>query len=310
MKIKAFINPIVTGVFLITFVTACLSESSLQTPLQEAIPSKPALRYVTSHKFVKTTMEWCETHRGKYTTHTGILPQDMVDCLLPGTRGDNDKILGNAYDYLYRTTVEKPGYGLYSYVLLPANSSRGKRFLEELFKTTSFVDLIKINIENLNLIYLPTKTASLASLIPVITDGSAPPVDLFAEKFYDYALAQRLLAQICMSPSAVIKAVCETDLSRGPYLFTYTQPASGLSPAPPPYLFVDLSSVHEKAFGELIIAYKEQVKRSNYSDLVRINNFKQRILSIVLTAADTLGPITDVIKNAVLLVKGDGADHQ
>lgn len=309
MKIITVMNPIVTGVFLITFVTACYSESSRQTPAPQAVSSPSALHYVTSHKFVKSTAEWCKNHRGEFTPHAGTLPQDLVDCLLPETRGEKGKILGSVYDYLYRTTVEKPGYGLYSYVLFPAHSSRGERFLDELFKTTSYADLVEISTENLNLIYLPTKTDKLTTLIPMIMDGSAPPVDKFTSQFYDYALAQRLLAQICLSPADVVKAVCATDLTRGPYLFTYSRPASALSPAPPPYLFVDLSSVHEDAFGELVSAYKEQVKRSDYSDLARIENFKERLLNIILTSADTLGSITEAIKNAIHLVKGDSTSQ-
>ncbi|NOT85984.1 MAG: hypothetical protein HOP02_14645 [Methylococcaceae bacterium] len=309
MKAKGFIRPIMASIFLIILVTACLSPSPQQDNIQKMSLSQttPPLKYVKSEKFLKTTMAWCENHRGEYTPHKNILPEDMVDCLLPGTRGEKRQLLGNAYDYLYRNSIEKSGYGLYSYVLLPTHSSRGERFLEALFKTTSFVDLIKINVGNLNLIYLPTKANKLSALIPSIADGSAPPVDLFAKQFYDYALAQGLLAQICTSPTIEIKAVCESDLSRGPYLFTYTQPASSLAPASPPYLFVDLSSVHEAAFGELISAYKEQVKRSDFSDLIRINNFKERLLSIMLTAADTINPITDAIKNAIHMVKGDSA---
>ena len=82
--------------------------------------------------------------------------------------------------------------------------------------------------------------------------------------------------------------------------------ASALSPAPPPYLFVDLSSVHEDAFSELVSAYKEQVKRSDYSDLARIDNFKQRLLNITLTAAGAFGSITDAI---IHLIKSDGSDQ-
>jgi hypothetical protein len=84
--------------------------------------------------------------------------------------------------------------------------------------------------------------------------------------------------------------LCAGDLSRGPYLFTYARPLSNLSPVPPPYLFVDLSPVHERAFSEFIAAYKAQVKRTDYTDQERIETFRLRLLSIVLTAADWVGP--------------------
>ncbi len=64
-----------------------------------------------------------------------------------------------------------------------------------------------------------------------------------------------------------------------------------VSPVPPPFLFVDLSNVHERAFDEFVAAYKEQVKRANFSDRERIDTFRLSLLSIVLTAADWVGPI-------------------
>jgi hypothetical protein len=209
---------------------------------------------------------------------------------------------------LYGTATEKPDYGLYSYLLLPVHSHRVERFFSELFKTTSFVELNKISVGNLNIIYLPTSAGKITTLIPKISDGSPPPVDLFAKQYYDYALAQKMLAQICTSPSEDIHDVCSTDLSRGPYLFTFTRPVSDLAPVPPPYLFVDLSSVHEGAFGEFIAAYKEQVKRTDYSDRERIDNLRLRILSIILTAADWIGPIEGALPDIIHMSKENNSD--
>jgi hypothetical protein len=96
-------------------------------------------------------------------------------------------------------------------------------------------------------------------------------------------------------------------LSRGPYVFTYRHPASTLSPVPPPYLFLDLSSVHERAFGEFIAAYQAQVKRTDYTDLERIDNLRLHLLSIVLTAADWIDPIKGAIANILHVAeKEDG----
>lgn len=64
---------------------------------------------------------------------------------------------------------------------------------------------------------------------------------------------------------------------------------------PPPYLFLDLSGVHEHAFSEFIAAYKEQIKRTDYTDLGRIDNLRLRLLNIVLTAADWVDPIKGAI---------------
>jgi hypothetical protein len=250
----------------------------------------------------------CEIRGGEFFAHKNVLPDDMVDCLLPAPVrrfGFNisfpikREILGSVYDYLYRSGVEKANYGLYSYVLLPRPTQRGEQLLAKLFETTSFVKLNQIATSNINLTYLPVKATEIQSLIPLVSNGSAPPTDLFAAEYYDYGLAQKLLAQICRSPPDAIREVCQTDLSRGPYLFTFPRPASALETPPPPHLFVDLSEVHEKAFGEFIAAYKAQVKRPEFADMERVDNLRLRILSIVLTAADLIDPIKSAVADSI-----------
>ena len=318
------------GTLLIALVFGCASQALQKDSLKDTnAPRETPSPAITEEKVsgrsaplhlagvrrtIKTTRYECDIRGGEYTALGEILPQDMVECLLPGkmrkygTRGPSSKILASVYDYLYSVGTEKPLYGLYSYVLLPAPAPRAEHFLEELFKTTQFVELSGINSGNLNTIYLPTKADRLSSLVPKIKDGSAPPARWFVTEIYDYALAQRLLAQICSAPSEEISDVCDTDLSRGPYLFTFPRPASALSPVPPPYLFVDLSNVHERAFSEFITAYKEQVKRPDYSDLARIDNLRLRILSIVLTAADWIDPIKGAIAGTVHMTEEDKTD--
>jgi hypothetical protein len=280
-------------------------------------PNSASLHFVKSdpERFRKTTVKECELEGGEYLAHKNALSEDMIDCILPGRiKKLGDKytyltprlILGSVYDYLYRAGTERPRYGLYSYILFPIYAPRVEQFLGELFKTTSFVELISINFENLNLIYLPTQADKLSSLKPMIADGSAPPVTSFALQFYDYALAQKILAQICTAPTEAIRNVCGTDLTRGPYLFTFRHPASALSPVPPPYLFVDLSNIHERAFGEFIAAYKEQVKRTDYTDLERIDNLRLYLLNIVLTSTDWIGPIKGAIEDILHIAKDDG----
>ena len=204
-------------------------------------------------------------------------------------------IVGSVHGYLYAVDSEIPGYGLYSYILFPIYSPRTERFLDVFFQTTSYAGNSSIDIAHLNVIYIPTRVETLYSLLkPMITEDSASlsiPIRQFATEAYDYAMARRILAQICTKPSEEVWNVCATDLSRGPYLFSYVQPASTLSPVPPPYLFLDLSRVHERAFGEFIAAYKEQIKRTDYTDRERIDNLRLRLVSIVLTAADWIGPI-------------------
>ncbi len=81
---------------------------------------------------------------------------------------------------------------------------------------------------------------------------------------------------------------------------------SALSPVPPPYLVLDLSGTHVRAFREFITAYQEQVKRPNYPDRERIDTLRLRVLSIVLTAADWITPATSAIADILHMATGKG----
>lgn len=212
-------------------------------------------------------------------------------------------ILKSVYGFLHGRDKEVHFYGLYSYALFPVHSLRAEHFLEELFKSTGAASESVIDPSYLNLIYLPIKVGQVATLESATSRGQTPPVKLFASQLYDYALASGLLAQICAEPAERVRELCAGDLSRGPYLFSYARPASTLFPIPPPYLFVDLSDVHERAFGEFISAYKAQVKRTDIADLERIKTLRLRLLSIFLTAADWVTPIKKAVAEIVHIVK-------
>src|SRR5215510_14793892 len=113
----------------------------------------------------KIPRQECDVRGGDYVAHPDPLPDDLVDCILPPQirrLGDHltyltaRQVLASVYDFLYRAGAERPRHGLYSYVLFPVPSRRAERFLEELFKTTSYIDLTETGISyaNLNIIYL------------------------------------------------------------------------------------------------------------------------------------------------------------
>lgn len=126
----------------------------------------------------------------------------------------------------------------------------------------------------------------------------------YAKHFYDYTMSRALLDHLCVSPAEEIKAACESDLSRGPYIFAYAKPASKVTPVPPPFLFMDLSDVHERAFPEFIAGFRAEVKREDITDGAKIKTLRLKVLNIVLTTADWLVPVRKAVADIVYSAGG------
>jgi hypothetical protein len=217
------------------------------------------------------------------------------------------KILETGYFLLDDIGREEPGYGLYSYALVVNHSDRSAKFLSEVFSAIPPVEGLATQHSQINLLSIPLKKDKAEELRDILDANESYLVDssaAFAQDFYDYKLARTVLDHICDPPAEGVKVVCEGDLSRGPYIFTYAQPASEISPVPPPFLFMDLSDVHERAFPEIIAAFKAQVKREDISDRAKIDTLRLRLLSIVLTAADWIGPVQKAMAEIVHTVSG------
>lgn len=290
------------GLCLLSLVSALSAHSAEQ-------PQSESLRFTTGDRFRKTTVEECTVRGGEYLGAPGLQKNDLVDCALPrpirslGRPAPTSEVLASVYDYLYRPAIERPTYALYSYLLLPGESSRGQRLLQEIFSTTSFVGLDGIRMDQLNVVYIPTRAAELQSLLTVVSKGDAPKPSRFAKEAYDYALARTLLTRICAAITVKTQSACNGDLSLGPYIFTFLQPVSGLEKMPAPFLLLDLSNVHERAFGEFVAAYKEQVRQTQFSDRQRIDTFRLRLLSVVLTSADWLKPLVGDTASAATVIE-------
>jgi hypothetical protein len=67
------------------------------------------------------------------------------------------------------------------------------------------------------------------------------------------------------------------------------------------HLFVDLSDIHERAFGEFIRAIKEQVMVADFTDRQKVDTLRLRLLDITLKAADWLDPIKEGIAEIVFV---------
>lgn len=211
------------------------------------------------------------------------------------------KILDTGYSQLLGFGMEEPGYGLYSYAILASDSGRSSAFLAEIFKSVHGIDDTAQR-SQLNIFYIPTKQELSSDFINASFSLATQPDELgakFSRSFYDYKISRSILNHICNPPADIIRETCQGDMSQGPYIFTYSKPASSLEPVPPPFLFVDLSSIDVRAFGEFVSALKAQVKRDDISDGARINSLRLKILNIALKASDYVGPARKAVGDIV-----------
>jgi hypothetical protein len=216
--------------------------------------------------------------------------------------GGRPRILETGYGVLSELGKEDSGYGLYSYAILPSDTPRSEIFLTELFKEIPSLGQTAAPRPQLNILYVllqKDRERDFATLTQTSAANAEKMGADFARSFYDYKMAHALLDHVCNPPAESVRRLCEGDLSQGPYLFTYASPASNMSSVPPPFLFVDLSGVHEQAFGEFVAAFRAQVKRDDITDQARIRTLRLGVLSIVLTAADWVNPVEKALADIV-----------
>jgi hypothetical protein len=217
------------------------------------------------------------------------------------------RILETGYSHLKELGAEASGYGLYSYAILPTNSARAASFLAEVFRDIPAIgDTGALPIQ-LNIFYVPLskeKENEFTTLLQTSGGDAAKIGAEYAKSLYDYKMARTLLDHVCNPPDDSVRALCDGELSRGPYIFTYTAPASRIEPVPPPFLFVDLSDIHEKAFVQMLDGFRAQVKREDISDQARIRTLQNKLLQIALVAADWVSPIQKALTDIVHLAGG------
>jgi hypothetical protein len=218
------------------------------------------------------------------------------------------RILETGYSHLAELGKEVDGYGLYSYVILPSDDNRAALFLGEVFKEIPSIGDTSARPSQLNILYVPLrkdKQTDFAAMLKAPGRDAAKLGAEYTKTFYDYRIARALLDHVCNPPDPSVLKLCNGDLSRGPYIFTYASPASRIEPVPPPFLLVDLSDVHERAFGELLAAFQAQVKREDISDQAKIHTMRLNILQVALTAADWVTPVQKAIADIVHSAAGD-----
>jgi hypothetical protein len=209
-----------------------------------------------------------------------------------------DRILDTGYDRLLELGGEKPGYGLYSYVLIPTVSKPSVALIKEIFSVFPPATSTAAAPSQINILYLPFRKQKLAEYLKKSIDQKQ--AEVYLNSFYDFQLARAILNHLCNPPAPAVRYICEGDRSRGPFIFTYATPASKSEPVDPPYLLVDLRDVHERAVSEFVAAYQAQIKSTVFSDRERLDTLRLGILKIVLSASDWTSPVaknlTDIVQ--------------
>jgi hypothetical protein len=206
----------------------------------------------------------------------------------------------SVYGFFDQQRSEEEGYGLYTYVLLaaaPGTSQRNAAFLRRLLASTGRTDSELAAVRRqLNIFYVPTQNRIQALVIARSSADAAAAIA--APSVYDYQQAGRLLVRLCTESVSSNPKLCASAW-RGPYFLTLSEPLGASAALSPTRLVVDLSDIHERAFGEFIRAVKEQVMRRDFTDRQKVDTLRLRLLDITLKAADWLDPIKEGIAEIV-----------
>lgn len=232
----------------------------------------------------------------------GVSPSPQTGSAIGTMVGRPLSILGTGYKALTKLGGEESGYGLYSYAIAPGRTERNAAFLRDILTVVAPVENTGPEKSKINILYIPVrpdKEKQFDDLKTTIFGKNVDGAKVDAASFYHQSMAINLLHRICASATGEVSELCRSDISQGPFLFTYAKPVTALNSVPPPYLIVDLRPVHERAFPVFISKFMEQVKSPDFADGKRIHSFKLRLLSIVLTAADWIEPVEKAVAGIV-----------
>lgn len=191
-------------------------------------------------------------------------------------------IITTNYDTLITRGGEVQGYGLYTYVLFPRPTTKVRALIEVLLSQATAVNDTDVNLrKHINLVYVPT--------------AGGVKLKQPADDKYDFDHGEKILFDICRGKVSELQALCDKAWGEGPFLFTYVRPIAPQSELDPPYLFVDLSDWPVSTYPEVIAAYRDQVKRADYTDRERIENYRLVILKFLQIAA---GATPSIVKEA------------
>jgi hypothetical protein len=200
------------------------------------------------------------------------------------------QIADSAYQALDRTTAPAPGYGLYTVLLTRSASRQATRVLTEVFATVPAAHEAGLAPENLNLIVLPVKDAAAArAALASAREAPDPTAVALLRKHYDYGQAALLLAALCRPErGTAVMRICSSAAADGPILVTSMRPLDPASPlSSQRLLVVDLGATPAAAMGEVMAAYRRQIKRTDWADRAEMG-WRLTVLNRALEVASLL----------------------
>jgi hypothetical protein len=204
-----------------------------------------------------------------------------------GSAGIQQTVFGFVDNGSHRETL---GYGRYSYVVFLHRDRRAVALLSDILSSTAQEGTIATSPAQLNLLEIPVRTRFWGSPVGVaVRNGVADTASAteILSQYYDEGAAQDIMHRACQDPSVSAK-ICKGRLSQGPFLVTLPHAMSDDTLLNPPYLVVDLGGVSPIGFDYFVERFKEEADSDSLSDRSRIDNFKNRILALVLDASDWL----------------------
>ncbi len=201
-------------------------------------------------------------------------------------------VLDSAWVLQERAAVAPPGYGLYTTLLVRSSANRNAvRALTEVFVTTVAAADAAIAPQNLNLIAIPVRNAAAAAAATAAArQAPMPTAAAVFERHYDYGQAALLISSVCRAERgrAVMQA-CGSAAPEGPLLVTSTRPIDPASPlATQRMLVVNLGNTSTAAVGEVLEAYRRQIRRADFSDRAETEHWRLAVLDLLLDAARVL----------------------
>lgn len=207
--------------------------------------------------------------------------------------GHEPPIRHHAYDLLLQIDGERPGYGLYTYVLfgrkvgadapsLPHDvAQRYQALLEAIESSTSTAG-------DLEAAFIPKEETNLFN-IPAKSADARPALDSYHSGL---ALTYRSLALGALRGHDKFGRLLSGGA--GPFLISTLRPLNQVR-SPEPLLFADLSAHNPAAMRELVAAYKQRINRSAPGKLELFEPLRLALLTLILDANDHVTLIKDAV---------------